>query len=181
MCIVISSTVYGTRTFAALVKMVPGSKMFPAISVMILVAMVTLSVVSDGNAFSDGTRRMFPDMSSGVSVGIPLTVGAGWNRALADVNLISSSNISRLYHQASIQSSLSSDAKPHILIPESSSPSIRDLAGNGAPMMVTLNQSAEHGAYTSNDNRTVDPLASSVLEFAIPPESHSHLMLNLTS
>ena len=59
MCIVISSTVYGTRTFAALVKMVPGSKMFPAISVMILVAMVTLSVVSDGNAFSDGTRRMF--------------------------------------------------------------------------------------------------------------------------
>ena len=87
MCIVISSTVYGTRTFAALVKMVPGSKMFPAISVMILVAMLTLSVVSDGNAFSDGTRRMFPDMSSGVSVGIPLTVGAGWNRALADVNL----------------------------------------------------------------------------------------------
>ena len=63
MCIVISSTVYGTRTFAALVKMVPGSKMFPAISVMILVTMVTLSVVSD-HAFSDGTRRMFPDMSS---------------------------------------------------------------------------------------------------------------------
>ena len=31
------------------------------------------------------------------------------------------------------ESSLSSDAKPHILIPESSSPSIRDLAGNGAP------------------------------------------------
>ena len=96
MCIVISSTVYGTRTFAALVKMVPGSKMFPAISVMILVTMVTLSVVSDGNAFSDGTRRMFPDMSSGVSVGIPLTVGAGWNRALADVNLISSSNITSI-------------------------------------------------------------------------------------
>ena len=31
------------------------------------------------------------------------------------------------------ESSLSSDAKPHILIPESSPPSIRDLAGNGAP------------------------------------------------
>ena len=40
--------------------MVPGSKMFPAISVMILVAMVTL-IYADGNAFSDGTRRMFPD------------------------------------------------------------------------------------------------------------------------
>ena len=147
MCIVISSTVYGTRTFAALVKMVPGSKMFPAISVMILVAMVTLSVVSDGNAFSDGTRRMFPDMSSGVSVGIPLTVGAGWNRALADVNLISSSNITSIREGDTTmdplssvlefaippESSLSSDAKPHILIPESSSPSIRDLAGNGAP------------------------------------------------
>ena len=31
------------------------------------------------------------------------------------------------------ESSLSSDAKPHILIPESSPPSITDLAGNGAP------------------------------------------------
>ena len=68
MCIVISSTVYGTRTFAALVKMVPGSKMFPAISVMILVAMVTLSVVSWKCQMV--SRYVFRRI---------MTVGAGWN------------------------------------------------------------------------------------------------------
>ena len=73
---------YGTRTFGALVKMVLDTKTFPAISVMISVEMLTCSTASVGNAFSDGTRRMFPDMSSGVFVGTPLTNGAGWKRAL---------------------------------------------------------------------------------------------------
>ena len=39
---------------------------------------------------------MFPDMSRGVFVGISLTVGAGWNIAVGDMNLISSSKITSI-------------------------------------------------------------------------------------
>ena len=81
-CIVSSSTVYGAITSTASVKMELGLKTFPVISVMILVSMETFSTAPIGNEFLDGMLRVFPDMSRGVSDGILLTVGGGWNRGL---------------------------------------------------------------------------------------------------
>ena len=86
-----SFTVYGTRTFAALVKMELGLKTFPATSVMIWVLMLTFSTVSIGNELLDGMLRVFPDMSRGIPDFTPLTVGTGRNRGLPSRNLTCSS------------------------------------------------------------------------------------------